>query len=153
MPLAIAIYSSTQSSEIQSGHFSIHGSATAGAEADGWFYGADAGSYASSDFEVVFEVSTPKLFSLAGTLARSGASLQLDRDGAPYLSFDPVGNDVITVSEDGILEPGAYTLTVNAMAYAQTYFEQFSSFDIDFFMESPVAVDEMSWGQVKSLFR
>jgi hypothetical protein len=64
------------------------------------------------------------------------------------------------VSEFGILEPGTYTLTVYASTYIEFYSDEenatgssFSTFDIDFFLEAPVAVEETTWGQVKALFR
>jgi hypothetical protein len=163
--------SATQYSEIHTGYFSIHGSSTA---VDVWSYCGDdgvnfscgfGGGIVHSDFEVLFEVSTPTPFSLIGTLAAAYtynfveghqiASLQLDRDGGPYLSFDIDTNGEIAVNESGILEPGIYTLIVKASSRADSWSggQGYSSFDIDFFMESPVAVDEMSWGQVKSLFR
>jgi hypothetical protein len=161
--------SATQDSEIQASHFSIHGSSTA---IDiGEFYdefeplnGVGIGNV-HSDFEVLFEVSTPTPFSLIGTLAATYpvnfvegnhiASLQLDRDGWPYLSFDIDTNGEIAINESGLLEPGIYTLIVKVSSRAISWSggRGYSSFDIDFFMESPVAVDEMSWGQVKSLFR
>jgi hypothetical protein len=140
-------------------------------------------SRANSHFEVLFEVSTPTSFSLTGSLASTYtgtdfsyydtgtheliASLQLDRDGVPFLSFSAAlnpyepGEEIAVVSEFGILEPGIYTLT----GYASTYFNlanyeydfatanMFSSFDIDFFLEAPVPTDEMAWGQVKAIFR
>jgi len=185
------LVSVTQDSEIQTGHFSIHGSAAVTASlwpASCYYYECrydEVDSRANSHFEVLFEVSTPTSFSLAGSLASTYtgtefggydigtplefgqiASLQLDRDGVPYLSFSanqnfPEPGEVIAaVSEFGILEPGTYTLTV----YASTYFDLlnlegyataniFSSFDIDFFLETPVATDEMAWGQVKALYR
>ncbi len=163
--------SATQDSEIQASHFSIHGSSTA---IDiGEFYdefeplnGVGIGNV-HSDFEVLFEVSTPTIFSLIGTLAATYdsiygvvegnhiASLQLDRDGGPYLSFDIDTNGEIAVNERGLLEPGIYTLIVKASSRANGWSggRGYSSFDLDFFMESPVATDEMSWGQVKALFR
>ncbi len=163
--------SATQYSEIQTGYFSIHGSSTA---VDVWSYCGDDGVNFScgfgygivhSDFEVLFEVSTPTPFSLIGTLAATYpfnfvegnhiASLQLDWDGGPYLSFDIDTNGEIAINESGLLEPGIYTLIVKVSSRADSWSggRGYSSFDIDFFMESPVAVDEMSWGQVKSLFR
>lgn len=154
---AWARVSVTQNSEIQTGHFSIHGSSTAIDFATytdfSWVFGS-----AHSDFEVLFEVSTPTPFSLIGTLATTGgdvASLQLDRDGAPYLSFNIDINSEIAVNEGGILEPGAYILTVNASSSYLTFGGGggSSSFDIDFFMETSVAVEEISWGQVKAMFR
>jgi hypothetical protein len=170
-PSAWSRVSATQDSEIQAGHFSIHGNSTAtdiGANYDE-FEPLNAIGYGSvhSDFEVLFEVSTPTPFSLIGTLATTYASiygtvegyniasLQLDRNGGPYLSFDIDTNGEIAVNESGILEPGIYTLIVKASSLAEsiTGGRGYSSFDLDFFMESPVAVDEMSWGQVKTLFR
>ena len=59
-------------------------------------------------------------------------------------------------SEDGILEPGTYTLTVNALTQIFPYGSDTggsSRFDIDFFLETPVAIDQMAWVQVKALFR
>ena len=60
------------------------------------------------------------------------------------------------VNEQGILEPGVYTLTVNAVTEVIEIWhpEPFtSSFDIDFLMVSPVPVQETTWGQIKSLYR
>ena len=163
--------SATQYSEIHTGYFSIHGSSTA---VDvGSYCGDDGVNYSCgfgygivhSDFEVLFDVSTPTPFSLIGTLAatytnnfvesRQIASLQLDRDGGPYLSFEIDTNGEIAVNESGLLEPGIYTLIVKASSRADSWSggRGYSSFDLDFFMESPVAVDEMSWGQVKALYR
>jgi hypothetical protein len=156
--------SATQDSEIQTGHFLIHGSATArdlGVYED---FSSAFGS-AHSDFEVLFEVSTPTPFSLVGTLAttyfygftegNSSASLQLDRDGAPYLFFNIDIDGEIAVNEGGILEPGAYIMTVNASSRCITIDGGYgsSSFDIDFFLETPVATDEMAWGEIKAIFR
>ena len=142
-----------QFSEIQTGRFSIHGSASAYAVESGWVEHGIGVGHGGSSFEVLFEVLEPIPFSLAGALAGSGASLQLDRDGVPYLSFDPDGNNEITVSEVGVLEPGSYNLTVNATASAYQSSSQDSSFDLDFFFDTPVATDEMAWGQVKALYR
>lgn len=165
--------SATQYSEIQTGYFSIHGSSTA---VDVWSYCGDdgvnyscgfGGGIVHSDFEVLFEVSTPTPFSLVGTLAATYdsiygvvegnhiASLQLDRDGGPYLSFDIDTNGEIAVNESGLLEPGIYTLIVKASSRADSWSggRGYSSFDLDFFMESPVAVEETTWGQVKAIFR
>ena len=156
-------FSATQNSEIQTGHFSIHG------HTESWVDPGD-GDWPPvitmhSDFEVLFEVLMPTPFSLIGTLVTAEnatgptvssniASLHLGRDGAPYLSFSTVGNEEIAVSENGILETGVYTLTVNAYRFdAASYTSGSSSFDFDFFLETPVAVDEMAWGQVKALFR
>ena len=148
-----AVGSATQVSEVQTGHFSIHGTASFDAQDGGWSNPIYAHSNGRSSFEVLFEVSEPTPFSFAGALAHSGASLQLDRDGAPYLSFEPEGNnEIISVSEVGIFEPGAYTLTVKATASTEGG-SQNSSFDIDFFLEAPVAVDQMDWGQLKAMFR
>jgi len=165
--------SATQYSEIQTGYFSIHGSSTA---VDVWSYCGDDGVNYScgfghgivhSDFEVLFEISTPTPFSLIGTLAATYdsiygvvegyhiASLQLDRDGGPYLSFDIDTNGEIAVNESGLLEPGIYTLIVKVSSRADSWNggRGYSSFDIDFFLETPVATDEMAWGQVKALYR
>lgn len=161
--------SATQYSEIQTGYFSIHGSSTA---VDIWSYCVDVScghgsGIVHSDFEVLFEVSTPTPFSLIGTLAATYdsiygvvegnhiASLQLDRDGGPYLSFDIDTNGEITVNESGLLEPGIYTLNVKVSSRAISWSggRGHSSFDIDFFLETPVATDEMAWGQVKAIFR
>lgn len=147
--------SATQNSEIQTGHFSIHGD-TYGESNDMYeFYGS-----AHSDFEVVFEVTVPTPFSLIGALALVGystgaiSSLHLDWNGAPYLSFSLGYNQTeIEVSEHGVLEPGAYTLTVNALTIVWDDSYGSSSFNFDFFLETPVAVDEMAWGQVKALYR
>jgi hypothetical protein len=184
------LVSVTQDSEIQTGHFSIHGSAAVTASLRSayldWIYlqSDDVDTRANSHFEVLFEVSTPTSFSLVGSLASTYtgtefgwwdidddldfelvASLQLDRDGVPYRSFSASyiisepGEEIAALSEFGILEPGTYTLTV----YASSCFylgragpataNMFSSFDIDFFLETPVATDEMAWGQVKALYR
>lgn len=186
----------TQNSEIQTDHFSIHGSAAASVVIGGTIVhervpgvvGMDVGAGCSvgsvtgdSDFEVLFEVSTPTSFSLAGSLASTlaflggggdslsccppdggstvAASLQLDRDGAPYLSFYlDNDNSQIAVSEGGILEPGTYSLTVNGSAGAWVANQigeanAFSSFDFDFFLGTSVSVEEWSWGRVKAAFR
>jgi len=153
----------TQNSEIQTGHFSIHGD-TDGRTGELQGYYED--GHARSDFEVLFEVTVPTPFSLIGSLAPWGggsiystanSSLHLDWNGAPYLSFSSGYNqEEIVVSEYGILEPGVYTLTVNAMVeWIESDFSGpfISSFDIDFFLEAPVATDEMAWGQVKAIFR
>ena len=137
----------TQNSEIQTGHLSIHGSASA---------------HGSSDFEVFFEVSTPTPFSMVGTLVRTGVGysrLRLEWNGELYLTIGaPDGGSDTVVNEEGILEPGAYTLTVSTTFYADADYDYpgssgSGSFDIDFFLETPVGVDEMAWGQVKALFR
>lgn len=160
--MAWGLGSATQNSEIQTGHFSIHGSAAAVAYAPGPPEPGYAEGHGTSDFEVRFEVSTPTPFSLAGTLARSGvgySGLQLERNGEPYLSLSaPDGGSVMTVGEGGILEAGDYTLTVDTTFYAYADYDYpgdigSGSFDIDFFMETSVAVDEMSWGQVKAMYR
>jgi hypothetical protein len=150
----------TQNSEIQTGHFSIHGH-TEGGLWDLQGYYAD--GQAHSDFEVLFEVTVPTPFSLIGTLFHWGgnnsystanSSLHLDWNGAPYLSFSSSDNqEEIVVSEHGILEPGAYTLTVNAMVMVEWEDYGASRFDFDFFLETPVAVEETTWGQVKALYR
>ena len=147
--------SATQNSEIQTGHFSIHGN-TYGQSNDMFdFYGS-----AHSGFEVVFEVTVPTPFSLIGALALWGystgdiSSLHLDWNGAPYLSFSlDYDQTEIEVSEHGVLEPGAYTLTVNALTILLDDSNASSSFDFDFFLEAPVSVDGMAWGQVKALYR
>jgi hypothetical protein len=185
------LVSVTQDSEIQTGHFSIHGSAAVTAFL--WPPSCDFqvpcrwsehDSRANSHFEVLFEVSTPTSFNLAGSLTSTFtgpdwsyykspiehqqiASLQLDRDGVPYLSFsaalnvpfEPPREEIAVVSEFGILEPGTYTLTV----YASTHFflsgpeeystaSIFSSFDIIFDLGSPIPVQETTWGQIKALY-
>ena len=183
------LVSVNQDSEIQIDHFSIHGSAAVTASLypggcvsyECWYSEVD--NRANSHFEVLFEVSTPTSFSLAGSLTSTYtgtdfcyydigtseliASLQLDRDGVPFLSFSAAvlypyepGEEIAAVREVGILEPGTYTLTVYASAYFDfSSVEEtatgniFSSFDIDFFLETPVATDEMAWGQVKAIFR
>lgn len=145
--------SATQVSEIHTGRFSIHGRASAAAQNGGWSNVEYAQSTGRSSFEVLFEVSQPVLFSLAGVLAHSGTCLQLDRDGASFLFFHPDGKNEIAVSEVGILPSGAYTLIVNASASAQEYGGQDGSFDIDLFLEVPVAIDQINWGQLKALFR
>jgi hypothetical protein len=153
----------SQGSEIQSGHFSIHG------HTESWVDPGDGAWPTSivmhSDFEVLFEVLMPTPFSLIGTLvtaesatgstiSSNSAGLDLGRNGTPYLSFSTVGNEEIAVSENGILEPGVYTLTVKAFRYdAGSYLPGSSSFDLDFFLETPVAADEMAWGEVKALYR
>ncbi len=188
-PIFGSLVSVTQDSEIQTGHFSIHGSAAvtaswpAGGSVSYGYWFSEVSSGANSHFEVLFEVSTPTSFSLAGSLATTYtgtdiggydigtfefeqiASLQLDRDGVPYLSFSVdqspyTGEEIAVVSEFGILEPGTYTLTVYASTYIEFYSDEdnatgssFSSFDIDFFLETPVAVEETTWGQVKAMFR
>lgn len=153
---ASADASSIQESDIQTGHFLIHGSATASALGGDWIEPGSGYADGRSDFEVIFEVVTPELYSLTGYLVF--ASLQLDWNGEPYLSFNLDGNEEISVSEDGVLEPGTYTLTVNASAEAESesneyYSFESTSFDIAFEMETAVAVEEMGWGQLKALFR
>lgn len=156
-------YAASQDSEIQSDHFSMHG------HTESWVDPGD-GAWPpavvmQSDFEVLFEVLMPTPFSLIGTLvttesatgptiSSNSASLHLGRNGVPYLSFSTVGNEEIAVSENGILEPGVYALTVHAYRFdSASYLPGSSSFDFDFFLETPVALDEMAWGQVKAIFR
>jgi len=150
-------YSATQESEIQTGHFSVHGQTTAMSFEGGWGWAPYFEGSTHSDFEVVFEVSVPTPFSLIGSLVGavgSFASFQLDWHGSPYLFFSPGGNEEMAVSENGVLEPGVYTLRVNAStSVAGSATLGSSSFDLDFFLETPVAVDEMAWGQVKALYR
>jgi len=156
---AHASCSSTQNSEIQTDHFSIHGSASASGSAA---HSSTGLSSAGSDFEVRFHVSTPMPFSLIGSLASdigdSPTFLHLQWNGETYLFFSLDDNDEITISEAGVLEPGDYTLTVSAHAAGGVltgdgFLISSSSFVIDFFMGAAVAVEEMSWGQVKALYR
>jgi hypothetical protein len=185
-PTLGSVASVTQDSEIQTGHFSVQGNAAVAAsyQSSSFEYVSRAECY----FEVLFEVSTPTSFSLAGSLINTYtgtgflteeylwgydvgdvqheqiASLQLSRDGVPYLSFSVAqdlipGEGIAAVSEFGILEPGIYTLTV----YASTNFGFFgadnttmdmsSSFDIIFDLGATVPVEEMGVSQVKAMFR
>ena len=156
--------SAAQNSEVQTGHFSIHGSAATAVDPD-WWSASGGNAVGRSEFEVIFEVLTPTPFSLIGSLATTkydrgsfgGAELQLDLDGETYLSFYVHNDDDdLSVSEVGILEPGVYTLILNATTDADSGeypAGSSSSFDIDFLMVTPVATDEMAWGQIKALYR
>jgi len=145
--------SATQDSDIQASHFLIRGSADADAHGGAEQTGSG-DSISGSDFDVRFEVVTPMLFSLTGSLTSS--SLDLDWNGVPYLAFDSRNAGEIAVSESGLLEPGVYTLTViaSASAYAEGYSYDISSssFEIIFAFGGVVAVDETSWGAVKALY-
>ena len=63
------LLNATQNSEIQTGHFSIHGH-TSGSVWDEQGYYTSGG--VRSDFEVLFEVTVPTPFSLIGSLASGG---------------------------------------------------------------------------------
>jgi hypothetical protein len=150
-------FSATQTSEVQTSHFSIHGIADGGS-------GSERGSYiessAHSDFEVLFEVTTPTPFSLVGSLATAGggafnniAGLHLDWNGAPYLDFSAGNNEELDVNEGGVLEPGAYVLAVSAwnLSYGDNAGAS-SQFDIEFEMGATVPVEEVGVSRIKAMF-
>jgi hypothetical protein len=99
-------------------------------------------TYASSFFDVFFDITTPHSYGLTGALSANidgGRGLGVfGLDGPTPLSFAAIDFDTVTLASTGVLAPGSYHLTVFALVDPGTVIDPdsfmggSSSFDFDF---------------------
>ena len=89
--------------------------------------------YASSELSVSFSVDAPTSYTLSGSNAGSGAggiTFSAPCENPPFFGYTPPCTSTqqtgsyyrFTISQAGVLQPGAYTLFVDAIANGPEYF-------------------------------